>query len=382
MQITHARTNESLRRSRARRASLLGWLPVAAVIALSGCSVKKAETPDSIGPDPTGPSELGLSLQLRAEPDVLVMDGVSKSRLTITSRDSNGKPQPNVAVRVEVTAGGQIVDVIGRLSTKNPTTDGNGNAVVEYTAPNSPPNQGSDSGADGVTLIVTPAGNDYRSAFSRQVDIRLVPQGVILPIAYAPVPKFTLSPTPPSEETDVTFDASSSIPSCVPDPTAPNDTSKCQPQGGSIIAYQWDFGNGRTGSGVRATTRFSTRGTYVVKLTVTNDRGLSNSVSTQVTVAAVENPTADFVTSPTQALAGQTVFFNASPSKGAPGRTIDHYEWDFGDGNFGSGSLESHVYEKAGTYKVVLVVTDSGGRTGTVSKDVSIGTATGTTTPR
>ncbi len=59
MQITHARTNDSLRRSRVRRASLLGWLPVAAAVALSGCTVKKTEAPAI-----TGPSELGLSLEL------------------------------------------------------------------------------------------------------------------------------------------------------------------------------------------------------------------------------------------------------------------------------------------------------------------------------
>ena len=64
MKITHARTNDSLRRSRARRVSLLGWLPLAAAVALSGCTVKKTETPD-----PTGPSELGLSLQLQLETD-------------------------------------------------------------------------------------------------------------------------------------------------------------------------------------------------------------------------------------------------------------------------------------------------------------------------
>src|SRR5215204_4779785 len=74
MQITHARTNEPMRRSRARRASLLGWLPVAAAVALSGCTVKKTEAPEV-----TGPSELGLSLELRVSPDLLVADGASQS---------------------------------------------------------------------------------------------------------------------------------------------------------------------------------------------------------------------------------------------------------------------------------------------------------------
>jgi PKD repeat protein len=369
MQITQARTNDSLRRSRARRASLLGWLPVAAAVALSGCTVKKTETPD-----PTGPSELGLSLELRVSPDVLVMDGVSQSTLTVTSRDSNGNIQPNTGIRVEITAGGQIVDVYGRLSTKNITTGGDGRATVVYTAPNTAPSQNSDSGAVGVTLIATPAGYDYRNALSRQVDIRLVPQGTVLPQAYAPMPRFTFSPNPPAEEQDVTFDGSSSTASCLPDPTAPNDGSKCIPQSGGVItSYQWDFGNGQTGSGVRPITRYSTRGTYVVKLVVTNDRGLSNQVTQTVTVSGVSNPTVDFAVSPSAPGVGQQVFFDANAAQAAPGRTITNYQWDVGDGYFGRGVTESHRFDRAGAFNVTLTVTDSAGRTAATSKSVTVG---------
>ena len=368
MQITHARTNESLRRSRVRRASLFGWLPVAAAVALSGCTVKKTETPD-----PTGPSELGLSLQLEVTPDVLAMDGVSQSTLTVTSRDSNGKIQPNVDVRVEVTTGGQIVDTVGRLSTKNAKTDGSGRATVTYTAPNSAPSQGSDSGAMGVTLIATPAGHDYRSALSRQVDIRLVPQGVILPASGFPMPRFTFSPTSPGEEQDVIFDASSSIAACLKNPADPNNATTCTPGDGTITSYQWDFGNGQSGSGVRVTTRFATRGTYAVKLIVTNDRGFQNSVTQNVTVAGVNGPTANFEVSPAAPGVNQQIFLDADASKAEPGRTITRYDWNFGDGTSGSGVTESHRYSRAGAFQITLTVTDSAGKTGTASKAITVG---------
>lgn len=371
MQITHARTNDSLRRSLVRRVSLLGWLPVAAAVALSGCTTKKADAPPI-----SGPSELGLSLELRVSPDVLVMDGVSQSTLTITTRDSNGDIQPNVAVRVELTSGGEINDVVGRLSTKNVTTGGDGRATVTYTAPNSPPTQNSDTGAMGVTLLATPAGTDYRNALSRQVDIRLVPQGPILPQAYAPVAKFTYSPTAPGEEADVTFDASSTIASCIPNPSDPNNVAVCLPQGGAITSYQWDFGNGQTGSGVRPTTRFPTRGTYNVTLVVTNDRGLSNQITQPVTITAVANPTVDFAVSPAAPGVGQQVFFDANAAQASPGRTITGYDWDFGDGHFGRGVLESHRYDRLGTFSVTLTVTDSAGRTGTATKTVNVGAGT------
>jgi len=368
MQITHARTNDSMRRSRVRRASLLGWLPVAAAVALSGCTVKKTEAPDI-----TGPSELGRSLELTVSPDVLNMDGVSQSVLTIISRDSNGKIEPNVDIRVEAVAGGEIVDVFGRLSTKNVKTGGDGRATLTYTAPNSASSQNSDSGSIGVTLAAIPAGFDYHNAVVRQVQIRLVPQGVLLPQPFAPVARFTMSPSNPGEEQDVIFDASSSTASCVPDPANPNDASKCSPTSGAITSYQWDFGNGQTGSGPRVTTRFATRGSFNVRLVVTNDRGLSGTVTETVTVAAVANPTAAFELSPAAPGVNQQVFVDANASRAEPGRTITRYDWNFGDGGFGSGVTESHRYSRAGAFQVTLTVTDSAGRTGTTSKAVTVG---------
>jgi hypothetical protein len=146
----------------------------------------------------------GTSLELRVSPDVLVMDGVSQSTLTITSADANGKIEPNAAVRVEVTAGGQIVDVLGRLSTKNVTTGATAArlAHLHRAEQRSEPEQR--LGERRRHAAVTPGGSDYRNAFSRQVDIRLVPQGTVLPVAYAPVAKFTMSPTAPGEDQNVT----------------------------------------------------------------------------------------------------------------------------------------------------------------------------------
>jgi PKD repeat protein len=367
MQITYERTNDSLRRSRVRRASLLGWLPVAAAVALTGCTTKKTEAPPI-----SGPSELGLSLELRVSPDVLTMDGVSQSTMTITTRDSNGKIQPNVDVRVEALAGGQIVDVVGRLSNKNVKTGGDGRATLTYTAPNSAPSQNSDSGDNLITLVAIPAGYDYHNAVARQVQIRLVPQGTVLPPGGAPVPKFTMSPASPGEDQDVIFDASSSIASCLPNPADPNNVAVCLPTSGAITSYQWDFGNGQTGSGVRVTTRFATRGTYNVKLVLTNDRGISNSMSQAVTVTAVANPTVEFAISPTDPVVNQQVFFDANATLPAPGRTITDYAWDFGDGYFGHGAIDSHRYALSGAFNVTLTVTDSSGRTGTATKALTV----------
>ena len=314
MHIIQARTIET-RRFVARRFGRLGWLPVLAAFALGGCQVEKTEAPDF-----AGPSELGLSLELQASPDVLTMDGLQQSQIRIFARDENGRPKANQTVRVEITQGGEVVD-IGRLNNKNVTTGSDGSAVVTYTAPTGPPSQNTDPGLL-VTIIGTPAGSDYRAAVARRVDIRLTPQGVILPIAFAPVPRFTFSPSDPIEDGEIIFDASSSIPSCLPDPAAPNDVNRCIRQGGSITSYQWDFGDGKTGSGVQARTFFRVKGSYIVKLTVTNDRGLSNSVTQTVGVSEVAGPTADFSFSPAAPGVGQSVFFDASASKASNFRSL------------------------------------------------------------
>jgi PKD repeat protein len=368
MQITHVRTNDSLRRSRALRASRFGWLPVAAAVALGACTVKKTEAPEI-----TGPSELGLSLELRVTPDLLHMDGVSQSTLTVTSRDSNGAIQPNVDVRIETVANGEITDTLGRLSTKNLKTGGDGRATLTFTAPNSVPSQNSDDGNFIVALYATPAGYDYHNAIARQVLIRLVPQGTVLPQSGAPLPRFTFSPSTPGEGEDVVFDASTSIPACAFNTADPNNAQACIPGDGRITSYQWDFGNGTTGSGVRTTTRFPTRGSYLVRLIVTNDRGFSNSVGQLVTVSTVSNPTAGFTASPDNPGVNQQVFFDANASQASPGRTIARYDWNFGDGGFGSGVTESHRYNRAGVFTVTLTVTDSAGKTGTSTKTITVG---------
>ncbi len=50
------------------------------------------------------------------------------------------------------------------------------------------------------------------------------------------------------------------------------------------LTYAWDFGDGGTGSGPTPTHTFTSPGGYVVRLTVTNPIGLSNSAWTTITV--------------------------------------------------------------------------------------------------
>lgn len=314
----------------------------------SACTVDKAETLQ-----PSGPSELGLSLSLQATPDVITQDGASQAQVVIQARGPNSQPLRDIACRLDIIVNGVVADY-GRLSSKTVVTDGNGRAAVSYTAPAGLPTGNTDSG-NVVSIMAIPIGYDYANAVARSVDIRLVPLGVILPPNGTPVASFIYSPTDPREDDTVQFDGSSSQ------------------DDGTITSYTWDFGDGTTGSGVRTTHKFKVRGSYTVTLTVTDDRGQSATKSISLDVSGLSNPTASFTASPGNATVGQSVFFNASASQAQPGRTLVSYDWTFGDGGTGSGVTTSRRYGREGTYAVTLTVTDDSGRTGTVSNTVSVG---------
>ncbi|MGC8875329.1 MAG: PKD domain-containing protein, partial [Chloroflexia bacterium] len=66
---------------------------------------------------------------------------------------------------------------------------------------------------------------------------------------------------------------------------------------------------------------------------------------------------ADFSWSPVAPVAGEVVTFTAT----AAGTEPLTYEWAFGDGTFGSGQAVTHAYATAGSYDVVLTVTNACG---------------------
>jgi hypothetical protein len=102
---------------------------LATTVAFAGCTVKKTEAPAL-----SGPSELGLSLQITATPDILGQDGLSPSQVQIVARGPDGRPARAVAMRVEIYAGGVLADY-GRLSARTVVTGDDGIARLVYTAP-------------------------------------------------------------------------------------------------------------------------------------------------------------------------------------------------------------------------------------------------------
>ena len=163
------------------------------------------------------------------------------------------------------------------------------------------------------------------------------------------VASFVFSPSNPSINQTVFFNASASTP--------------------ASATFKWDFGDGTTATGVSPTHDYDLGGTYTVTLTVTNDVGQSSTVSRTIVVSSTSSQvTASFVFSPTAPAVNQDVYFDAAASRPTDGT----FTWDYGDGATGTGLTPSHRYAQAGTYTVTLTNRSSLGQSATVSRTVTV----------
>ena len=142
---------------------------------------------------------------------------------------------------------------------------------------------------------------------------------------------------------------------------------------GSVVSYLWNFGDNTTASGVTAVHAYAAAGSYTVRLTVTDNDGLTNSASTtaQVSDGSGLRPPVANPAGPYQGTTASPVAFDGSASSDPDG-TIVSYDWTFGDGGTASGPKPTHAYSTAGTYTVTLKVTDDTGRTATGTTTASI----------
>ncbi|SEO66465.1 PKD repeat-containing protein [Halorientalis persicus] len=175
-----------------------------------------------------------------------------------------------------------------------------------------------------------------------------------------PMPSLTASSTTVEPEQSITFDGAGSS-----DPD------------GSIISYEWDFGDGTTATGQQVTHAYADSGSYAATLTVTDDDGATASNSVSITVQGDDSLIASAAGSPGEVMTGDTVTFDGSDSSASNG-TITSYEWDFGDGTTATGQQVTHTYDTAGEYTATLTVTDDDGDTAT---DTVTTTVTNNTSP-
>ena len=122
---------------------------------------------------------------------------------------------------------------------------------------------------------------------------------------------------------------------------------------GSNVSYEWDFGDGDSGSGITSTHIYPNTGTYTATVTALNS--VSDDVAT-TTVTITDIPISGLSAdndSPTQ-VDNETNLTSAVLA----GSNVS-YEWDFGDGITGTGSIVSHQYPAVGYYTATVTATNT-----------------------
>jgi PKD repeat protein len=207
------------------------------------------------------------------------------------------------------------------------------------------------AGSYQVTLTVTD--NNGGTATSRATIELTAPDP---PANEAPLASFTAAPG--VGDLEIRFDASASR-----DPD------------GIIDSYEWNFGDGATGTGETPSHVYAAAGTYPISLTVTDNNGSVGAATASVTVTAPDAPQSfppltSFTASPVSG-GDYTMRFDASGSSDPDG-SISSFSWNFGDGSSGSGATTTHAYAGAGSYVVTLTAIDNDGNTSRASVTVEL----------
>jgi PKD repeat protein len=176
------------------------------------------------------------------------------------------------------------------------------------------------------------------------------------PGASNPQAIFSITPNPPLLGRPFTADARQSYD---------------RPSTGRIASYSWTWSDGTPASSGQVVSHTYTQpGTYTITLTVadTETPANMNSRAFVVVVAGDDEPVepgsqnrppvAGFTITPPRGSVGGEVTLDARTSSDPDGDAL-MFEWSFGDGSTGTGSLARHTYTRPGSYLIRLTVRDT-----------------------
>ncbi|MBC8319309.1 MAG: PKD domain-containing protein, partial [Bacteroidetes bacterium] len=113
--------------------------------------------------------------------------------------------------------------------------------------------------------------------------------------------------------------------------------------GTTITDWDWDFGDGNLASGQNVVHTYMAPGSYTVTLYLTNDNSCLDTAYANVVVHTL--PLSDFTIAPNDTVCiNETVTFDGSDFSGT---NITSWDWDFADGNSGTGQIATHIYSAA-----------------------------------
>lgn len=122
-----------------------------------------------------------------------------------------------------------------------------------------------------------------------------------------------------------------------------------------VTQYLWDFGDGSTANTVSPTHIFTNEGAYTVSLTITTAQGCTNTSTTQRAIIVDKRPLINFIATPLNSCARDTINFTDSSGAGN-----SKWLWDFGDYTTSTLRNPSHLYIDTGYFDIQLTVWKGG----------------------
>jgi heat shock protein HslJ len=180
-----------------------------------------------------------------------------------------------------------------------------------------------------------------------------------------------------------------------------------------LVSWGWEFGDGHKASGRKVQHAIGGPGTFAVKLTVTDQRGQTNTTTQQILILSLPaatpvpptatlppRPTAEppvpptateapppteapqpeiippqaSINAPASGYIGEPVAIDASSSRQGSSPIVS-YTWSFGNGTGQPASPDpktSAVYNSTGVYEITVVVADANGQTHSASAIITI----------
>ncbi len=151
---------------------------------------------------------------------------------------------------------------------------------------------------------------------------------------------------------------------CINQPLQFNDISSIAT--GSIVSWQWNFGDGNVSQQQDPVHNYSSSGTYTVTLVVTSNNGCTDTITRTFNVFPL--PQANF--SYNFGCVNEPIQFNDMSFTGMG--NITGWQWDFNDGTTSNVQNPLHGFPAAGTYNVTLTVTTSGGCVDSRTRNIHI----------
>jgi len=137
----------------------------------------------------------------------------------------------------------------------------------------------------------------------------------------------------------------------------------------NIAKYTYDFGEWKEpiDSDAKVDYKYNFPGEYTVKLTITKDDWIKESLSKKIIIKSLSKKLI-INSSLSSGTVWNSIDFDTLGSTG----TIESYSWEFWDNSTSSEINPSHVYENAGTYKIKLTAVYTDGTTQSETKEIII----------